>query len=316
LVFNFEIKSDIPEVFELEELPQNLKKRGFELLTATQQKAVNATADKIILKQYSPKTLKSYRNHLVALFIFFEKTEPDLIKSEDVEKYLLHLIKFKKISESTQNQIISAYKLYAELVLRRDKQFVNIQRPKKPKKLPGVLSGDEVIRLINSPKNLKHKLILLLIYSAGLRLNEVTKIRVRDINLDRRTIFIKAVKGKKDRYVTLAEEVIPYLKSYKSEYKPVYWLLEGNTGGQYSSRSVQSIFRAAVEKSKISAFATVHTLRHSYATHCIENGFSTALVQQALGHQSIKTTERYLHVSSAALKKMRSPLDIISNKKV
>ena len=180
--------------------------------------------------------------------------------------------------------------------------------------MPNVFSQEEVIRLIESPDNLKHKLILLLIYSAGLRLGELVNIRVRDINFSRRVIFIKDGKGKKDRFVTLAEEVIPYIKTYKSQYNPDYWLMEGQLGGQYSKRSVQNVFRQALEKSKVFAFGTVHTLRHSYATHCVENGFDIALLQEALGHGSIKTTEKYLHISSHALKKLRSPLDIYKNK--
>lgn len=173
---------------------------------------------------------------------------------------------------------------------------------------------NDIIKVIESPKNLKHKLILLLIYSAGLRLSELINIRIRDVSVSRRVIFIKDSKGKKDRFVTLAEQVLPYLKEYQNQYNPNYWLIEGNSGGQYSKRSVQSIFYKALESSKVFAYGTVHTLRHSYATHCIENGYSTALLQEALGHSSIKTTEKYLHISSNALKTLKSPLDIYKNK--
>lgn len=150
---------------------------------------------------------------------------------------------------------------------------------------------------------------MLLIYSSGLRLREVVNLLVRDININGRAIHIKRAKGQKDRYVTLADTVIPYLSAYQKQYQPSYWLFEGQKGGQYSKRSVQSIFKNALEKSKVNPYATVHTLRHSYATHCVENGHPLKAVQSALGHQSIKTTEIYLHISNKFRKELKSPLD-------
>lgn len=313
IIFNFEISANIPESFFSAKPKRPSKKKKIQL-SKEQLLALTNLEEQIILKRYSSATLKSYKNHLLAILLFHPKLLPAKIGSEEVRKYLLHQIKFKKIAESTQNQIINAYKFYAEQVLKKPKEFIEIPRPKKPKKLPNVLSENEVIQLIKATSNLKHKFILMLIYSCGLRLGEVINVRVRDINEERRNIFIKAGKGKKDRYVTLAESVIPYLKIYKKQFDPVYWLFEGSSGGQYSKSSVQSLFRKGVEKSKINPFATVHTLRHSYATHCVENGFSVALIQKALGHNSIKTTEKYLHVSNEVLKKLKSPLDIIDKK--
>lgn len=316
--FDYKIQKDIPESYIFQYYKKKEKQKtppkGFELLNEIQKKAIYQLEEQIILRQLSQFTLKSYRNHLIALFLYFPKIDPENISVKDVEMYLLHQIKFKKISESTQNQIINSVKAYWEKVLNRPKGRIDIPRPKKPKHLPNVFSQEEVIQLIESPKNLKHKLILLLIYSAGLRIGEVVKIRTRDININRRVIFIKDGKGKKDRFVTLAEAVLPFLKKYTHEYRPTYWLIEGQSGGQYSKNSINKIFHIALKKSKIFAYGTVHTLRHSYATHCIENGFSIALLQEALGHQSIKTTEKYLHISSKALKKLKSPFDIIKNK--
>ncbi|MEM9889127.1 MAG: tyrosine-type recombinase/integrase [Bacteroidota bacterium] len=310
--FNFEIKADIPETFE-PVLPKNIKrtikKTGFELLNTIQKDEVTRLKEQLTLERLSPATLKAYSNHLTSLFVFYKDFHPHDITNKNVQQYLLHQIRFKKIAESTQNQIINAVKAYWERVLKRPKAWIEIPRPKRPKQLPNVLSTEEVVKLVESPKNLKHKLILLLIYSSGLRLGEVTSIRTKDINVNRRVIHIKGAKGKKDRYVVLANSVIPYIDKYIKQYKPSRWFFEGQHGGQYSKRSVQNIFHKALEQSKINAYATVHTLRHSYATHCVEAGYNLKFVQEALGHESLKTTERYLHIASEALRKLKSPLD-------
>ena len=314
IVFQFEIEKDIPDSIPTKSKVKKPIKSTSSTLSNYQKEAIIKLEEQIILKRYSPATLKSYRGHLIAILLFFPKLLPEQIGSKEIQKYLLHQIKSKKIAEATQNQIINAYKFYVEQVLKRPKAFIEIPRPKKPRQLPNVLSQEEVVALLKAPKNLKHKLILMLIYSCGLRLSEVVNIRIRDVNEERNNIFIRAGKGKKDRFATLADSLIPYLKTYKKQFNPVYWLLEGANGGQYSKSSVQKVLRKAVEDSKVNPYATVHTLRHSYATHCVENGFSLALIQKALGHNSLKTTERYLHISNKAMKHLKSPLDIIEQK--
>lgn len=175
--------------------------------------------------------------------------------------------------------------------------------------MPSVLSTTEVVEMINVTKNLKHKLALLLIYSAGLRKSELLNLLKRDINIKRQAIHIKAGKGKKDRYVLLAATAIPYLEEYLKQYRPNKWLFEGQNGGKYSGTSLQKIFEKALELSHATPYATIHTLRHSYATHCLEQGQNIKHVQEALGHSSIKTTEIYLHLSSNALQQLQSPID-------
>ena len=313
IVFNFEISADIPECFPTKSSKNKNAKKKIKL-SEEQSNALNGLEDQIILKRYSIATLKSYKNHLKGLLLYYPKLSPERIGNSEIQKYLIHQIRFKKIAESTQNQIINAYKFYMEQVLKKPKEYIEIPRPKKAKQLPNVLSEDEVVELIKAPTNLKHKFILMLIYSCGLRLSEAVGLRIQDVNLGRRNIFVKAGKGKKDRYVTLANSIILYLNLYKKQYKPVYWLFEGESGGQYSKSSVQKIFRKAVEQSKVNPIATVHTLRHSYATHCVENGFSIALIQKALGHNSLRTTERYLHISNNAMRQLKSPLDSIKSK--
>lgn len=306
--FNFKIEKDIPDYFEF--APKRKPKlTKFELLNDLQKSALLATEEQLILKRLSISTIKSYKNHLIGLFDFHKNIAPTQIGVDEIHAYLLNQIEKKRISESTQNQIINATKTFIEKVLKRPNAYVEIIRPKKPKKLPNVLSTQEVVRLLNVHKNLKHKLALMLIYSAGLRKSELLNLKRKNINIFRRSIFIKAGKGKKDRYVVLAEAVIPYLKKYLKLYDPVSWLFEGQNGGKYSGTSLQKIFERAIAQSGVNAYATLHTLRHSYATHCVENGHNLKSIQEALGHGSLKTTEIYLHVSSEALRKLKSPLD-------
>lgn len=314
LAFNFKINVDIPDEYTAPiqsqtQTNKQYKKSFYEQLNEMQQEAITLLVEKLTLERLSISTIKTYKHHLAGVFFFYKEFQPQDITVKSVQQYLLHQIRFKKIAESTQNQIINAVKAYWERVLNRDKKYIQIPRPKKPRKLPNVLSTEEVVTLINAIDNIKHKLIILLIYSAGLRRSEVINLLDRDINISRRSIHIKNAKGKRDRYVTLAESVIPYLKAYRRQYQPNRWLFEGQCGGKYTATSVQKIFRKALQKSKVSPYATLHTLRHSYATHCMENGHSLKHVQEALGHKSLKTTEIYLHITSKALKKIQSPID-------
>ena len=313
--FDFKIEKDIPEDYHPKSnfvsKNKNSISKNKRPLTPLQKAALNATEEQLILIRYSFSTIKSYKNNLIDLFIFFGKTAPDKIDSSMVQKFLLYRIKYKKISESTQNQIINAYKFYVEKVLKRPKTVIEVPRPKKSKELPNVLSEQEIIDLFKITKNIKHKFCLLLIYSSGLRLGEVVNLRLRDININRRNIFIRKAKGKKDRYVVLSEIALKYLRVYQKQYAPKYWLFEGQNGGQYSKRSVQNVFNKSKIDSEINPFATVHTLRHSYATHCLENGFNLKMIKEALGHSSIKTTEKYTHLVSKSLLRIKSPLDYL-----
>lgn len=260
------------------------------------------------LRRYSYHTVKTYRHYFTLFLLAMGDRKLDDIPKNDIIQYMLKQIHEKKWSESTQNQAINAIKFYYEKVLEQDRQFYDI-RPRKANQLPNVLSENEVQQLINSVDNLKHKSILSLIYSAGLRLSESVNIRLDDILVDRKQIFIKAGKGKKDRYVILSDKILGLLTKYRQIHKPSYWLFEGMNGGQYSKRSVQQIMRRAVKKSGINPYATVHTLRHSFATHLLERGTDLRYIQHLLGHGSIKTTEVYLHVRTNAEQKIKSPLD-------
>jgi len=314
IIFKFKIEAKIPDVYierfdtkeKTKELALPLK---FETLSTAHQNAIFDTVKFLTLSRYSYTTINAYRKYLVHLFYTYKYIQPSEIKPDHVSSYLFQKIKTHRISTSSQNQIINAYKIFAEKILKRPKEFIEIPRPRKARKLPGVLSANEVFRLISAPANLKHKLILLLAYSAGLRVSEVVNILRSSLQIDRRVIHVKGGKGRKDRYVVLAESVLPFLRKYLEEYSPERWLFEGRHGERYSPRSVQNIFAKALEKSKVNSHATMHTLRHSYATHCLENGHNLKSVQEALGHNSLKTTEVYLHLTSEALRRLKSPLD-------
>jgi integrase/recombinase XerD len=265
--------------------------------------------EQLRIKRYSFRTIKSYKSAFQAFLIYFNTRNPKDLVELDFKKYLLYMIQVHKISESYQSGIINAIKFYYEAVQGRERFFVQNLRPKIPTQLPDVLSENEISRIIQSIDNQKHKAVIMLIYSAGLRLSEVVNLRKADILEDQKVLFIKAAKGKKDRVTILSDKILVYLKNYMDIYKPNYWLFEGQTNGQYSHRSVQAIFQNAVEKSKVNPYSSVHSLRHSFATHLLERGTDLRQIQLLLGHASIKTTEIYTHVTDVLKAKLRSPLD-------
>ena len=266
---------------------------------------------KLILKAYSPSTIGSYKHEFASFLAFFENAEIDVLTKDEIEGYLAHLINKFNISEVKQNQSVNAIKWYYEKVLQKPKEYYNMTRPKKVKTLPSVLSEEEVYKLINAPVNIKHKTILYTIYSGGLRLGEVVNLRIRDVHSKDGFLYIKGGKGKKDRKTVLSPTLLLLLRRYYIKEKPAYWLFEGQDGGQYSPRSVQAVFRKAMTKSGINPWATVHTLRHSFATHLLQNGVNLRSIQVMLGHHSSKTTEIYTQVLGVSNKKIESPLDTI-----
>jgi site-specific recombinase XerD len=267
------------------------------------------------LRNYSEATIKTYRLHFLRFLKHFPETELKNITKEQIRKYLLYLIEEKHYSTSAQNQAINAIKFYYEKVLGKPVEKYYVPRPRKEKKLPEVLSEEEVTRILKQIKNLKHKCIIYLIYSAGLRLTEVVHLRIADIHSDRKQIFIRSAKGNKDRYGILSDTVIYLLRKYYKKYKPQYWLFEGRPGEQFSRRSIQDLFKKAVIKSGVKKHATIHTLRHSFATHLLEHGTDLRYIQELLGHRSTRTTEIYTHVSNVAKNKIVSPLDNLNLEK-
>lgn len=287
---------------------------NFKVLNEEQKAALQELEEKLVLKQYSYNTLKTYKSWFRQFLLYYSDIEPKAINSDQIRDYIIHRVREDGISESSQNQLINAIKFYYEKVLGQDRMLYDIPRPKKPKKYPQILSEDEVERIINAVDNIKHKCILLIIYSAGLRLSEAINLRKSDIHEDLNCIYVQGAKGKKDRYTLLSSTLTEVLKEYYRRYQPEYWVFEGIHGGQYSSRSIQALFKRALERSRIKRKATVHTLRHSFATHLIMRGVDSMYVKELLGHSSIKTTEIYTHLSRLELRKLQSPLDYMDIK--
>ena len=263
----------------------------------------------LIQKRYSNNTQRIYCNYFKDFNSYFKDNELDKLTTEQINNYILDLIQSKKISISQQNQRINAIKFYYEKILGRNKQYYALHRPNKEHKLPKVLSKNEVKKILTSSNNLKHHCILLLIYSAGLRRSELINLKVSDINSDRMIVNIVNAKGKKDRISLLSENTLKLLREYYKKYKPANYLFEGMKGGKYSPTSVAKILKKTALKSGLQKNVTPHMLRHSFATHLLEQGTDLRYIQELLGHNSSKTTEIYTHVSKKAIAKIKNPVD-------
>lgn len=277
------------------------------------QQELDRNHQTMVLKGFSESTIKTYTHDLKLFFNYFEKYDLKSIGKEQIEGFVFHLISKYKISEQKQNAIINAIKCYYEHCLEMPREYYNITRPKKSTNLPNVLSEEEVIKVLNQPANIKHRAILHTIYAAGLRVGEVIRLRIDDVRSEDGYLFIKDSKGKKDRHSVLSPYLLDILREYYKAYKPSYWLFEGQTGGQYSSRSIQSIYRKAVKETGVNPWSTPHTLRHSFATHLMQRGVNIRYIQSALGHASSKTTEVYTRIIAINNKTLTSPLDSLYN---
>jgi integrase/recombinase XerD len=264
---------------------------------------------KLIELRYSNHTLKTYSSMFEEFINYYNSYDTDKIDERQITTFLRYLVTERKVSTSYQNQSINAIKFYYERVLGGQRKIYYIERPRIEKTLPTVLSKEEVVAVLKNIKNLKHKTIIITIYSAGLRIGEVTRLKAGDIDSDRMQIFVRQSKGKKDRYTVLSQKALDLLRQYHKEYKPKDFLFEGPTGGQYSYTSIQNILKAAIAKTNITKHTTVHTLRHSFATHMLEDGTDVRYIQSMLGHESSKTTEIYTHITTRGLENIKSPLD-------
>lgn len=260
------------------------------------------------LKNYSLNTISSYSHCFEKFLEHFKGNEISGLTKEQITDYLYQESE-KGMSYGYQNQIINAIKFYYEKVLNRKKEFYNIPRAKRPQKLPTVFSEEEIVKLLAQVKTIKHKCILFLIYSAGLRISEAVNMKVGDIDSIRNVVVIRGGKGKKDRNSLLSQKLLAMLREYYKIYKPKEYLFEGEIGGQYNVKSIQNIFNKALVASGIKKDATVHSLRHSFATHLLERGTDLRYIQELLGHESSKTTEIYTHITKKGMDKVVSPLD-------
>ncbi len=259
--------------------------------------------------RYSENTLKSYTDMFEEFMNHYPKLNVDDIVDEKIIDFIRYLVVERKVSTSYQNQSINAIKFYYERVLGGKRKIYSIDRPRREKYLPEVLSEDEVARILRVTKNLKHRALLMTIYSGGLRLSEVIHLKVKDIDSNRMQIRIEQAKGKKDRYTLLGKRTLETLREYFTEYKPKEWLFEGENGGPYSDTSIKTIFYKSVKSANINKHVSVHTLRHSFATHLLELGTDLRYIQSLLGHESSKTTEIYTHITTRGIDQIKNPLD-------
>ena len=273
------------------------------------QSAFQRLIDTLQLKAYSPNTLKTYRNEFAQLLYLLNSHSVDELTSDRLRSYFLYCINTLKLSENTLHSRINAIKFYFEQVLHRERLFVEIPRPKKPSILPKAISPADIKRLFAATANLKHNTILKLCYGMGLRVSEIVNLKITDIDSQTMQVFIERAKGKKDRYANLPESILEQLRAYFVQYRPKKYLFEGQYGDQYSIRSAQQVFKNALRKANINKEVGIHGLRHSFATHLLENGTDIKFIQELLGHNDIKTTMRYTQVSEKSLKKIKSPLD-------
>lgn len=264
---------------------------------------------KLELKKYANNTVKTYIICFEAFINHYKNYELLEINEELIRKYLQKLVQEGK-SNSYVNQAVNSIKFYYEIVLGMPNRFYSIERPRSENKLPKVISKEEVLALIHANKNMKHKCIVSLLYSAGLRRSELLNLKVTDIDSKRMLIRVEGAKGNKDRMTILSERLLEDLRVYFKEYKPKKWLFEGVKGSQYAPTSVVKIIKSSCLKAGIKRHVTPHMLRHSFATHLLENGTDLRYIQTILGHNSSKTTEIYTHVATNAFENIKNPLDL------
>jgi site-specific recombinase XerD len=268
--------------------------------------------DALTVRGYSPQTRKVYLGHLRRFLLWCGGGGPRLPEdpAREGEAYLLELIQGRGISRSYQNQVVSALRFLCESVLGQPKMALRIPRPRKEQHLPAVLSPEEVARLLRKTRNLKHRALLMLLYSAGLRVGEVVRLTPPDLDVERRLVRVRRGKGGKDRYTLLAQRAVEAVSLYRDAYPTGRWLFPGDRPGRHlTTRSVQRVVKNAAAAAGIEKHVTAHTLRHSFATHLLEGGTNLRIIQELLGHQSARTTQIYTHVAQSMIESVRSPLD-------
>lgn len=259
--------------------------------------------------RYSRHTLDSYTDLFEEFINYYEDTPINDISETMIMDFLRYLVTERCVSTSYQNQSINAIKFYYERVLGGSRRMYYIERPREEKLLPEVLSEEEITAILNVTENLKYKAILMTIYSAGLRISELVNLRIKDIDSGRMQIRVEQGKGKKDRYTVLGHSTLEILRKYVTQHKPKEWLFEGVDKGQYSVSSIKKALKMSLEKAGIKKHVTVHTLRHSFATHLLEAGTDLRYIQSLLGHENTKTTEIYTHITTRGFDQIKSPLD-------
>lgn len=261
-------------------------------------------------KRYSSSTIKTYKDASVQFLRYIAPRKAQEACNDDMVNFVADVVLKRRLSFSYQNQVVNACKLLFKEVIKSPLQVDKLERPRREHKLPNVLSKEEVSSILQSLPNIKHRSMLSLIYACGLRRGELLNLKPLDVDSKRHLLIIRNAKGRKDRVVPISDKLIEMLREYYREYRPQLWLFEGQQQGeQYSETSLQKVLKKALDIAKIKKPATLHWLRHSYATHLLESGTDIRYIQELLGHKSTRTTEIYTHVSEKSLQKIRSPFD-------
>ncbi|MFW6277566.1 MAG: site-specific tyrosine recombinase/integron integrase [Prolixibacteraceae bacterium] len=290
--------------------PESPKQSRPKILQRKKQVALpKGYLEKLEQERYRDNTIKIYTHYFKDFVAEFSGRELPEIGKEEINEYILRLIKEKDISPSQQNQRINAIKFYYEQVLGWGKEYYDIGRPRKERKLPDVLSKEEIAAMIKSTENKKHKFLIALIYSCGLRRSEAIDLKTEEIDLKRMQVKVCGAKGKKDRYVPLAKKTLVYLNEYYKNDEPKVFVFEVKPGKKYSATSVYNVIKKTAADAGIRKRVYPHILRHSFATHNLEQGMDLRFIQELLGHESSKTTEIYTHVSQKDLQKFKNPFD-------
>jgi integrase/recombinase XerD len=302
-------------VWHLPDTPAYRKRFGLPVAVVANQDhvaAVQQFSDWLHSRRYAASTISTYTEALRNFLLFFNERSISDITERDVVRYNTEYILRKRLSSSFQNQIVNAVKLFFSTIQRRKLDPTLVHRPKREKVLPNVLSKEEVKQILQSHSNIKHRAMLSLIYSCGLRCGELLSLQPVHIDSKRGLVHIKQAKGKKDRVVPLSPKILELLRAYHKAYVPQRYLFEGTEPGKpYESRSLQFVLKQALVKAGIAKPVTLHWLRHSYATHLLEAGTDLRYIQELLGHSSSKTTEIYTHVSAKSLLQITSPFDTL-----
>ncbi len=273
------------------------------------RRAPESYRNKHIELRNSPHTIKNYVSVFEEFINYFYRFDIDSITEPQILEFLRYLITERRVSVSYQNIAINAIKFYYEKVLKGQRKFYFIDRPSRDITLPDVLNVEEITAMIKAADNIKHKLIIMFAYSSGLRLGEVVRMKLTDIDRQRMQVRVEQSKGRKDRYTKLSEKILPVLDKYLDEYKPEVLIFNGEKGKPYSERSVQEVVKSIARKAGVAQKVTPKTLRHTFATHSLENGVDLRYIQSMMGHASSKTTEIYTHITTKGFENIKSPMD-------
>jgi len=266
---------------------------------------LKTTERELKIRNYSPRTIKSYLYGLREYFSF-KKTELEKLDVDDIKNFLL-FCQEKNISSQSRNLFLNAIKFYYRDVIK-DSQKIDIRSAKKGKFIPVVISRNEIEEILRSTQNAKHRLLLSLAYGAGLRVSEIISLQVKDVNLEELVVYIRQAKGQKDRISVLPEKLVYDIRNLIAGRTNDDFIFASERGGKLTTRTAQKVFENSLKKADIKKNATFHSLRHSFATHLLENGTDIRYVQELLGHQNIRTTQRYTQVTNPMLKNIKSPL--------